>query len=107
MVSNTKYQQWGEKSTKKRVKFISISPSKDNETRNSLKSLDGQSAERVKQMGLFSSERKFQEELNKNKDDGEDVVYINTNDIIFDREELFNNTPIFQYPMISYNEGNG
>ncbi len=43
----------------------------------------------------------------KNKEDGEDVVYINTNDIIFDREELFNNTPIFQYPMISFNEGNG
>lgn len=107
MVSNTKYQQWGEKSTKKRVKFISISPKKDDETRNSLNSLEGQSVERVKQMGLFSSERKFQEELNKNKDESEDVVYINTNDIIFDREELFNNTPIFQYPMISYNEGNG
>jgi hypothetical protein len=58
-------------------------------------------------MGLFSSEKKLQEELMKNKEDGEDVVYINTNDIIFDREELFNNTPIFQYPMISFNEGNG
>jgi hypothetical protein len=107
MISNTKYQLWGDKSTKKRVKFISISPSKDNETRNSLTSLDRQSAERVKQMGLFSSERKLQEELMKNKEDGEDVVYINTNDIIFDREDLFNNTPIFQYPMISFNEGNG
>ena len=107
MISNTKYQLWGDKSTKKRVKLISISPSKDNETRNSLTSLDRQSAERVKQMGLFSSERKLQEELMKNKEDGEDVVYINTNDIIFDREDLFNNTPIFQYPMISFNEGNG
>lgn len=107
MISNTKYELWGDKSTKKRVKFISISPSKDNETRNSLTSLDRQSAERVKQMGLFSSERKLQEELMKNKEDGEDVVYINTNDIIFDREDLFNNTPIFQYPMISFNEGNG
>jgi hypothetical protein len=107
MISNTKYHLWGDKSSKKRVKFISISPSKDNETRNSLTSLDRQSAERVKQMGLFSSERKLQEELMKNKEDGEDVVYINTNDIIFDREDLFNNTPIFQYPMISFNEGNG
>ena len=107
MLSNTKYQQWGDKFTKKRVKFISISPNKENETRNSLTSLDGQSAERVKQMGLFLSERKLQEELNKNKDDADETVYINTNDIIFDREELFNNTPIFKYPMISYNEGNG
>ena len=59
-------------------------------------------------MGLFSSEKKLQEELQeKQKDEDEDIVYINTNDIIFDREELFHNTPIFQYPIISYNEGDG
>ena len=56
-------------------------------------------------MGLFSSERIIQETLNQTKDDGEETVYINTNDIIFDREELFNNTPIFEYPLISFNEG--
>jgi hypothetical protein len=43
--------------------------------------------------------------MNQTKDDGEETVYINTNDIIFDREELFNNTPIFEYPLISFNEG--
>lgn len=84
-----------------------MSPTRDAETRNSINSLEAHSAERVKQMGLFSSERKLQEELSKNKDEGEDTVYINTNDIIFDREELFNNTPIFQYPMINFNEGSG
>ena len=46
-------------------------------------------------MGLFSSERKIQEELSKTRDDDEEMVFINTNDLKFDRDELFQNTPIF------------
>jgi hypothetical protein len=43
--------------------------------------------ERMKQMGLFSSEKKLlQEELKESqKDENEEIVYINTNDLIFDR----------------------
>ncbi len=34
----------------------------------------------------------------------EEIVYVSSRDLIrYDRDELFDNTPVFQYPSMNYN----
>jgi hypothetical protein len=52
-------------------------------------------------VGLFESELK---NVRAQDEKADKIVYIKTSDIRFNREELFNDVPVFKYPMIGFNE---
>jgi hypothetical protein len=61
----------------------------------------------TKQMGLFPKER---ESVSKAKErhidtNDEEIIYVNSEDFKYDRSDLFDNTPVFKYPVMNYNSG--
>lgn len=55
-------------------------------------------------VGLFESEKKT---LEQPLDKVDDILYIKSSQIKFDRTDLFENVPVFTYPMIDFNEDKG
>ena len=57
-------------------------------------------------MGLFPKEREsvIQAKKRELKQSDEEIVYVNASDFQYDRNDLFDNTPVFKYPVMNYNE---
>ena len=56
-------------------------------------------------MGLFSKERELVTEAKTRhlKISDEQIIYVKASDFNYNRDDLFDNTPVFQYPSMNYN----
>ena len=56
-------------------------------------------------MGLFSKERELVTEAKARhlKISDEQIIYVKASDFNYNRDDLFDNTPVFQYPSMNYN----
>jgi len=56
-------------------------------------------------MGLFREERlAISESKQRAKEDSDEtMIYIDARDLHYNRDDLFDNTPVFEYPIMNYN----
>ena len=56
-------------------------------------------------MGLFTKERELVTEAKVRhlKLSDEQIIYVKASDFNYNRDDLFDNTPVFQYPSMNYN----
>ena len=90
LVCNTQYNPNFRPKTK-RVQFI-----------DDFKEEESPSPSRVKNIvGLFDEEREIADNM---PEEPKAYVYIKMSDLKYDRNDLFDNVPVFKYPLIGYNE---